>query len=421
MSFEYKDEYKYLSSACLNLTDDCNLACKYCFVAQQPHYMSLETAKQAVDFLVNNLRIKKEKGYISEKAKTDITYFGGEPTLMWDSIIVPLTKYIKETYPNEVGMSITTNGTLLNKERIDFLYDNGIGVLLSIDGAKETQDFNRPCKHGKCSSFDLVIKNIPYLLEKFPDITFRSTIYAPTVEHTFENYVYATYLGFKNIFMVPNSRDKWTDKQKEILREQVQKIALFIANSFNKNLVPIDFSSLNDAFERVLQHDIKVYNKEPNEKVNNSRGCKTCGLGTTFGSIGYNGDIYGCQEQDSKGEKSKFYLGNIKTGINEQLHTNLLAEYTQKTELNCENPELCKNCKLKNICFNHACPSSSQDLFHSFFIDSEIHCLWTQYLFENAAIILRLLTERNNLLFKKYLMDKCRYSNYFTEEEENEL
>jgi len=30
--FIYKKEYKYLTSAMLNVTDDCNLECKYCFV-----------------------------------------------------------------------------------------------------------------------------------------------------------------------------------------------------------------------------------------------------------------------------------------------------------------------------------------------------------------------------------------------------
>ena len=30
--FEYKEEYKYPRTIMLNLTDDCNLACKYCFV-----------------------------------------------------------------------------------------------------------------------------------------------------------------------------------------------------------------------------------------------------------------------------------------------------------------------------------------------------------------------------------------------------
>ena len=32
MEFEYKAHYPYFCNVCLNLTDSCNLACKYCFV-----------------------------------------------------------------------------------------------------------------------------------------------------------------------------------------------------------------------------------------------------------------------------------------------------------------------------------------------------------------------------------------------------
>jgi len=30
-NFIYKDEYKLLNNAIINVTDDCNLQCKYCF------------------------------------------------------------------------------------------------------------------------------------------------------------------------------------------------------------------------------------------------------------------------------------------------------------------------------------------------------------------------------------------------------
>jgi len=83
-------------------------------------------------------------------------------------------------------------------------------LLLSIDGNKETQDFNRPCKNCNQSSFDLIEKNISYLLKNFPNLCFRSTIYAPTVDHLFENYLYAESLGFKRWEAIEDSRHIWT-------------------------------------------------------------------------------------------------------------------------------------------------------------------------------------------------------------------
>ena len=119
MSFEYLNEYKYPTRVCLNLTDSCNLACKYCFVEQNPHYMTYELAKFAVDFIMQNHAIKG----LANKEKCFLNYFGGEPTLMWDTILVPLTNYIRSNNL-PINLAMTTNGTLLNEERIKFLKEN---------------------------------------------------------------------------------------------------------------------------------------------------------------------------------------------------------------------------------------------------------------------------------------------------------
>lgn len=108
---------------------------------------------------------------------------------------------------------MTTNGTLLNIERIDFLKKYNIIPMLSIDGDKYTQDYNRPCNNDTRSSFDLVEKNIAYLLKVFPNTIFRSTIYADTVDKTFENFMFAVKKGFKNIYIMPNNRGEWSKEQ----------------------------------------------------------------------------------------------------------------------------------------------------------------------------------------------------------------
>ena len=85
---------------------------------------------------ISNLETKK-KIYPSFKDNTiSITFFGGEPTLLWDELIEPLVAYSKDKYPGRVKFGITTNGTLLNEKRIDFLKENNIPPLLSIDGHK---------------------------------------------------------------------------------------------------------------------------------------------------------------------------------------------------------------------------------------------------------------------------------------------
>ena len=238
--------------------------------------------------------------------------------------------------------------------------------------SKYTQDKNRPCRNGN-SSFDMLYPNISYLLKKFPNVTYRATIDQNTVEKTFENYCFADYLGFKNIFMMPNGREKWSIENQNKLKNELEKIYTYIANCFLNNEYPINFSTINESFNWVLYHDINVL--DPRVKIECSRSCDRCGMGTSFGSIGYDGNIYGCQEQNSKDEKNIFLIGNIYNGgIDKKLHSNLLSKYEEIKISKCENEKLCESCKLRNICINYACPSTSWDLFKEFHIDNEIHC-----------------------------------------------
>ena len=415
---EYKEEFRYLTNICLNLTDACNLACRYCFVEQHPHYMTYETAQAALDWIIQNLQWKKENGYCNKYAQAGLTFFGGEPMLCYDSIIVPLVTYAEEQYPNQIIFTITTNGTLLTEERIQFFKDHHIQPLLSIDGAKETQDYNRPCHNGE-SSFDAILPNIPALLEAFPDTTFRSTIDEDTVDQFFKNYVFAEYLGFRNYFATPNNRRIWKQENITILEEQLKLIFLYRLEQFRKNTMPMNFSIINDAFENVLKRDIEILNHRY-EKPALERSVSRCGLGTASGSIAYDGSIYGCQEQPSKDDKNIFLIGNIfENGIDIERHKQLLDLYNHEHQTKSSNMENCEHCKLKSICTTFACPSTSWDLYKSLTTVAELHCKWLLMMFDYCCITMKLLVKEDNECFKTYLQYFCNFNQYFINEEIN--
>lgn len=396
MGFEYKEEYQYFTNACLNLTDACNLACKYCFVQQKPHYMDLTTAKQAIDFVVKNYQNSTR-----EKDKINISYFGGEPTLLWDEIIVPLTIWAEEKYGDLISFAITTNGTLLNEQRILFLKQHNIYPLLSIDGSEEVQNYNRPCRDGS-PSFPLVFKNIPYLLENFPNTTFRATINQETCNKVFDSYLFATKMGFKNIFLCPNAREEWSEENISLLEKEIEKIFIYHTNCYQNNIDPIYFSLIDRTFEKILSHDIICFTKEINERAI-TRSAIRCGLGSGSASIGYDGKIYGCQEQDSRDTNDLFYIGDIYQGIDIHRHSILLEKYTKKSAIICENEELCLTCPLKEACLNDICPSVSWDRFNNLLIKPTIDCKFSIMLFKNCRTMMKVLVEENNLLFKDYL------------------
>ena len=180
--------------------------------------------------------------------------------------------------------------------------------------------------------------------------------------------------------------------------------------------MPIQCSPIDTTFQKILKHDLQIFYKE-NEILNPSRYPFRCGLGTTSASIGYDGKIFACQEQDSRDTRDYFYIGNIYDGIDIQKHSQILNDYTAAKQIFCENKSLCEHCKLRNTCIEDFCPSVSHDKFNNFFIRPEIDCVFAQYLMDTAIICMNLLVNyENSSLFSKYLEEI--YSPYLKEKEE---
>lgn len=406
--FIYQEKFQYLTKAMLNVTDDCNLTCRYCFVEQNPHYMTLQTAKDVADWLYQNSLKRKELNCPEKEIKCSIYFFGGEPTLCYDSIIVPTVKYCQEKYPNIFYFGMTTNGTLLNEEKINFLKENKFSLLLSIDGAEETQCYNRPCKDKKQNSFKLVEKNIPLLLKNFPNLCFRSTIYAPTVNHLFENYLYAESLGFKHYEIIEDCRHDWTNEQLEILKNELSKIYCYRLTQIINHQIPMKV----ERFNIWLNYTINLYNNNNYFNIEKNNSVIRCGLATTTGSIGWDGSIYGCQEQTSKMEKSIFQIGNIYTGgIDVEKHTDLLTIYYNNQIEEKQKFDKCINCELNQLCKVNTliCPSTTWDLFKNMNSITEISCYIRKLYFYNSLITFKILSlfQEDNLI-QNFLINKIK-------------
>src|SRR4029077_6415814 len=158
-----------LTTMVLNVTNQCNLSCTYCCEysedkivetenGKQPKFMSEETARQSVEFML------KESG---DNKVAHITFFGGE-TLMNFPVLAKTIAYARQRgaeVGKEVDFSLTTNATLLKPEIIEFLAENRVGVTISIDGPKEVQDKFRVFHNG-AGSYDVVAPKIKELLKR---------------------------------------------------------------------------------------------------------------------------------------------------------------------------------------------------------------------------------------------------------------
>lgn len=363
--------------------------------------MNFQVAKDTVDWLYENylFRAKNKLGPAPHDIPA-IVFFGGEPTLRWDDIIVPIIDYIKQK-KYRFRTSITTNCTLLNKERIDFLINNNTGILISMDGDKPTQDLTRPCKNGQ-SSFDLMIDNVKYLLERNPNFNMRATLNPENASQLFHNYLFAEELGFKNCSFVTNKREKWPEESIQILENEVAKIYQYHLEYFKKNIVPpLQPGMVLGSYYSAIEYK----GKSEENKIPIQCNYPSCSIGRNYLAVNHEGKIFACQQEVSP--DSIFELGDIYNGIDIKRQMNLLNTITDTLHegLVCENPKVCKNCKNIVRCQQSFCAAAIMDRFSSFKIQPEISCRYKNAYINNALIMLNEL--KGNQCFAEYLRDDC--------------
>lgn len=165
-----------LESLVLQVTQNCNLRCGYCIYSEkgfnnQRHHseqvMSWDIAKKAIDFFFE---------HSIDTSLPSIAFYGGEPLLNLD-LIKQCVAYAKKVFEGrQLGFSTTTNGTILKDETLDFLVENEIKLMISLDGPKEIHDKNRRFGVNNQGSYDVVTKNIKRMIQRYPEYSKSVTI-----------------------------------------------------------------------------------------------------------------------------------------------------------------------------------------------------------------------------------------------------
>lgn len=127
-----------LKALCLNISHRCNLSCEYCFAsyaspAAEEGDMSFEVARAAIDFLIRRS---------GDRKKLQVDFFGGEPLLNFSVVKETLAygRSAAEKAGKTIAFTLTTNALLLNDEILDFLNQNGLSLILSLDGPPAIND-----------------------------------------------------------------------------------------------------------------------------------------------------------------------------------------------------------------------------------------------------------------------------------------
>lgn len=370
-----------ITSVMLNLTDQCNFRCRMCFCDWKDNYMTKETADKAIALALAHKSPDVEK--------VTITFFGGEPMMNYE-----LIQYIIEKYKDVCDFSITTNGSLLTDERMEYLHDNNVNLLLSIDGDKETQDFNRPFKDSDKSTFDVLKPKFSKILEYWPWVTFRSTIIPETVHLLHHNYNFAVESGFRNFFCTPDAYSNWEGKE-EILMEQAMLITQDVITAIYSGNPPVIPKFVSDG---IIDYFIKTDAIDAGD-VSPYR----CGLGIYGFGVGASGIISACQEHSTITEDSDdlFIIGDVDSGIDEERHKNLIDRYQQQRSR--WKTSMCLDCDLRSFCLGHVCPSRQGFMFGVFDKLSYADCLWTKVSYFCGLMVIKFFENNFSRNFELYL------------------
>lgn len=64
--------------------------------------------------------------------------------------------------------NMTTNATLLTDEIVDFLYENGVSLTISLDGPQNVQDNSRVFAESGKGTFEVIMGKLDHIKEKYP-------------------------------------------------------------------------------------------------------------------------------------------------------------------------------------------------------------------------------------------------------------
>jgi len=315
-----------ISNLMLNLSEECNLSCKYC-LAQCGSYgnaggkMSEKVACDSIDFLVRE----------SRGEHLIISFFGGEPLLNFETIqtIIKHSRDMEISHDKKICHHLTTNGTLFDDEIISFLKNNGCRVTVSIDGDRENHDKMRIFSDGR-GSFDRICQWLPLMIDKYQEnVQLEGTLNSETRDFTGAakflqqfgaGHIYINHArGFVKEFRLD-------DVSLNFMKDAYSEFARFILDDAIQNK-----ATINSAFSRYIS-----------TLASGNRARGFCAASTNLLSVSREGKIYPCPGFVGLED---YALGDIWQGIEPQKIAHL-----RETLADVDHIPACRACWARYLC-----------------------------------------------------------------------
>lgn len=344
------------------ITLRCNHRCLYCQVTPEPPEkkgfdMSKADAKKAVDF-----------AFETPSPFLRIEFQGGEPLLNWPVLqfIVKYSKEVNKQKRKKLRISLVSNLTLMDKEKLKFLLNEGVQISCSFDGPAKVHDKNRIYLKGK-SSYAEVQKKITEIkkeIEKrggekikgdegtFNGVLTVSKFSLPFYKEIIDEYVK---LGFKRIALRPLSPFGLERKMIDHIGYSPEEFMIFYKKAMEYII------DLNKKGKKIIEINSRymltkiLKNDDPNYFEMKS----PCGAAIGQMAFNYDGGIYACDEgrMASRMGHENFKLGMLgknymKSAIDNETVKTICLSSCLDSHIGCQNcvyKAYCGTCPVANF------------------------------------------------------------------------
>jgi uncharacterized protein len=317
-----------LRSLSLAVAQKCNLACTYCY-AQQGDFggparaMPLNVALASVERLIADA---------PSGERVHLSFLGGEPLLAREVLRAATERAIglAEARGVQIGLSVTTNGTLLELDDAEFFARYGFAVTVSLDGVGAVHDRLRPFKGGG-GSFDRVLTNLRPLLERRGrmqlsarvTVTPRNLDLKETLDALIDMGFHS--VGFSPMLASPTGCDEMTGATLAMMLEQMIECGReFECRTVAGRRYP--FSNMAQAMRELHRGTHRPY---------------PCGAGAGYFGVSADGELFACHrfvgDDDAR-------LGCVATGVDRDRQ----ARWLRDRHVHVQQP--CRRCWARYLC-----------------------------------------------------------------------
>lgn len=317
-------------------TEQCNLRCTYCCYSGEYEGNHSHNSRTLCEGDIQAIY-----DFIDKTAKTKpirISFYGGEPLVNY-----PLVQYAiqagQQRWEDDVTFSVSTNGTLLTEERIDWLVNNCVELAISIDGTQPFHDAHRVDAKGN-GSYTKVRNALAYLhsntFNQHPKVVLMMTLPSvsklmPIAQAWHEDEMLQHYTPTHISGLTPNFSQGVEKEEWEALKTQY----IQLLDTYEQHP---EWSVLQTFFDEIVSY----WKNRPVFEVSESTPLSTCMPVNTKLYIDANLQLAVCEKFNDR-----FRIGTIKDGIDWQKANEMTKEYFRKRENRCT---YCPAVRMCNMC-----------------------------------------------------------------------